>query len=256
MTVVVTPLHWYYSESHLLDVVAAMRELGPPRIRAFLDLESGAWLAREGTHRLRAALLLELAPVLVPIRWWRTRSALERARFAALERGHVFARVQVRPRDRDGRDSLALVSDLASEPSRAAPRPRRLAPPSVSATTHLSPPVHGPEVVRSVGSRGAPGILDEASPPAAPGTACAPLASMDNYKIRHSHGQVDGGLSSYEDARAAVRAVYGADAAIGGYGGDLEDGGEASLCWQSDVPEADRDGSRACCEIRRVEVQS
>lgn len=92
---VVAPLHRYYSPPHLMEVVRAMRTLGPPRLRAFLDEHTGAWLAAEGTHRLRAARLLGVAPVLVPIRWWRTRAALARARFAAIEYGHAFPRVEV-----------------------------------------------------------------------------------------------------------------------------------------------------------------
>lgn len=92
---IVTPLHAHFSPAHLADVIQAMRKLGPPRIRAHHDASSGAWLALEGTHRLRAALVLGLAPVMVPVRWPRSQMALERARFAAVERGHVFARVEV-----------------------------------------------------------------------------------------------------------------------------------------------------------------
>jgi hypothetical protein len=51
---------------------------------------------REGTHRLRAAKALGLAPVIVPVPWRKTRAALERAGFAAIQRGHVFARIEVR----------------------------------------------------------------------------------------------------------------------------------------------------------------
>lgn len=71
------------------------RRLGPPRIRAHRDTASGVWLAAEGTHRLRAARLLGLAPVLIPVPWWRSPRSLERARFAAIEYGHAFPRVEV-----------------------------------------------------------------------------------------------------------------------------------------------------------------
>lgn len=91
--VIVTPLHWYYSEEHLLHVTLEMSRLGPPRIRAHLS--DGIWYAREGTHRLRAALHLGIAPILVPVPWWKSRSSLERAFFAAALRGHVFDRVIV-----------------------------------------------------------------------------------------------------------------------------------------------------------------
>lgn len=92
---IVTPLHHHYSSIRLADVLEKMRHLGAPRIHACHDPESGFWFALEGTHRLRAALALDLAPVLVQVRWPRSRAAMERARFAALERGHVFARVVV-----------------------------------------------------------------------------------------------------------------------------------------------------------------
>lgn len=94
-SVIVTPLHEHFSPSHLIDVVATMRRLGPPRIRAYFDPQSGAWFAQEGTHRLRAAMLLGVAPVMVPVRWPRSRAALERARYAAVQRGHAFNRVLV-----------------------------------------------------------------------------------------------------------------------------------------------------------------
>lgn len=95
MSTIVTPLHAYYSPAHLDVVVDKMRRLGPPRIRASFDLVSGSWFALEGTHRLRAALALGLAPVLVRTRWPRGCAALERARYAAIIRGHTFERVEV-----------------------------------------------------------------------------------------------------------------------------------------------------------------
>lgn len=93
--IVVTPLHAYFSPCHLAHVVEEMRRLGPPRIRAYHDVSSGAWYALEGTHRLRAAMELGLAPVMVAVPWPRSAEALRRARFAAVERGHVFSRVEV-----------------------------------------------------------------------------------------------------------------------------------------------------------------
>lgn len=67
----------------------------PPRIRAYYDSVSGAWMAQEGTHRLRAARLLGMVPVMVPVRWPRSSKALARARFAAFLRGHDFERVEI-----------------------------------------------------------------------------------------------------------------------------------------------------------------
>lgn len=95
--VIVAPLHRYFSPDHLVDVIGEMRRRGAPTLRAYFDASSGAWLAREGTHRLRAAFLLRVAPVLISITWWRSGAALERARFAAIEYGYAFHRVQVTP---------------------------------------------------------------------------------------------------------------------------------------------------------------
>jgi len=72
--------------------------------------------------------------------------------------------------------------------------------------------------------------------------------TVTTYKIKHSHGQTETGIDSYEDAVARVQSVYGADVEIG-HSGDIEDFGERTLCWSTTIPEADRDGSRACCSI-------
>jgi hypothetical protein len=93
--IVVTPLHAHYSPARLERVLDEMRRRGAPWIRAHFDEPSGAWFTFEGTHRLRAALALGLAPVLVPLRWPRSQPALARARFAARTRGHAFPRVDV-----------------------------------------------------------------------------------------------------------------------------------------------------------------
>ncbi len=93
---IISPLHRHFSPEHLAHVIGEMRRRGSPVIRAHFDASSGAWLAREGTHRLRAAFLLGLAPALVPIAWWRGRPALERARFAAIEYGYSFPAIRTR----------------------------------------------------------------------------------------------------------------------------------------------------------------
>lgn len=95
--IIVCPLHEYFRPAHLEHVIREMRSRGAPVLRGTLDPVSGAWLMREGTHRLRAAKVLGIAPVLVFVPWRKTRAALERARFAAVQRGHVFERVVVRP---------------------------------------------------------------------------------------------------------------------------------------------------------------
>lgn len=93
--VIVTPPHEHHDPAHLEHVIGQMRRLGPPVLRAHQDPETGVWLCREGTHRLRAAQALGLAPVLRPIRWWRGRQSLQRARYAAAEYGHRFPAVVV-----------------------------------------------------------------------------------------------------------------------------------------------------------------
>jgi hypothetical protein len=92
---VVSPLHRHYSPAHLDHVAAQMRQLGAPRLRGYHDATSGCWLLAEGTHRIRAAKLLGLAPVLIPVPWWRSQAALDRARFAAAEYGYLFPVVKV-----------------------------------------------------------------------------------------------------------------------------------------------------------------
>lgn len=68
-----------------------------------------------------------------------------------------------------------------------------------------------------------------------------------SYKIKHAHGTIDGGYATYEEAIAAVRAVY-RSAAIG-HDGDIAQGGERTLCWIDDETADDDDGRRACCVI-------
>ena len=98
---VVCTLHWYYSPAHLEEVLAEMRSRGAPTLRGHFDREAGIFLLREGTHRIRAAHELGLAPHLVEIPWWRSRQSLISARFAAARRGltfpHVHLDTRVRP---------------------------------------------------------------------------------------------------------------------------------------------------------------
>ena len=92
--IVVNPLHHYYRPLHLDHVIAEMRRRGPPVLRAHFDGE--IWHAREGTHRLRAAKFLGLTPVLVPVKWPKSRASLDRARFSAPMTAHMFERVETR----------------------------------------------------------------------------------------------------------------------------------------------------------------
>lgn len=88
--IVVAPLHRHFTPRHLDHVAAEMRQLGAPRIRGHFDEPSGCWLASEGTHRLRVAFALGIAPIMVGIGWWRSLAALGRARSAAIEYGYLF----------------------------------------------------------------------------------------------------------------------------------------------------------------------
>lgn len=51
------------------SVVAEMRQLGAPRVRAVWDDANAIWHAAEGTHRLTAAAQLGLIPTIVEISW-------------------------------------------------------------------------------------------------------------------------------------------------------------------------------------------
>jgi hypothetical protein len=93
--VLVNPLHEYFRQTHLDLVVERMKVLGPPRIRAHFDGE--IWHATEGTHRLRAARILGIVPMLIPVPWTKSRKALRNARFAAMLRAHSFDRVDILP---------------------------------------------------------------------------------------------------------------------------------------------------------------
>jgi hypothetical protein len=97
MSVRVTPLHEHYSEPHLQHVKTEMQRLGPPKLRGYFDPVTDTWYMREGTHRLRAAKALGIAPVLVSIPWWRSRKSLERARHAARRTAHLFDRIESNP---------------------------------------------------------------------------------------------------------------------------------------------------------------
>jgi hypothetical protein len=91
--VTVCTLHWYYRDGHLAMVRELMGHMGPPVLRGFLDRTSGAIMLAEGTHRIRAAHSLGMVPVIRSVPWWRGRRSLERARYAAKDRGLLFERV-------------------------------------------------------------------------------------------------------------------------------------------------------------------
>lgn len=95
-SIIVNPPHWYYRPDHLTHVIAEMQRRGAPVLRAAWDKDACVWHAREGTHRLRAAKALGLAPILIPVRWHCSPNGRQRARFAAQRSGHLFDLVEVR----------------------------------------------------------------------------------------------------------------------------------------------------------------
>ena len=69
-----------------------------------------------------------------------------------------------------------------------------------------------------------------------------------SYRIKHSHGLVESGFKSHDDAATAVRSVYGDDIVIG-HDGDISMGGQRTLCWPTEKAAQNDDGARACCSI-------
>lgn len=59
--------HNHYSEEHLEDVKNKMEALGAPKIKAIWVEEFDCWQATEGCHRIRAAKILGLTPVIIDI---------------------------------------------------------------------------------------------------------------------------------------------------------------------------------------------
>lgn len=74
---------------------------------------------------------------------------------------------------------------------------------------------------------------------------------MAHYSIKHSHGQTESDIGTYEAAVERVRSVYGSDCEIG-HDGDISEGGEKTLVWRDAKAAEDDDGSRAVCAIRAV----
>ena len=61
--------HRHYDQQHLERVEEEMRALGAPALRGAWVECWGAWVALEGTHRLRAAHALGLTPEMVPVEY-------------------------------------------------------------------------------------------------------------------------------------------------------------------------------------------
>ena len=62
-------IHTDYRQSHLEGVIAQMKYLGPPVIRAIWCEERQFWIALEGCHRCRAAAILGLDPIIQPVEY-------------------------------------------------------------------------------------------------------------------------------------------------------------------------------------------
>jgi len=69
------------------------------------------------------------------------------------------------------------------------------------------------------------------------------------FTITHTVGRPEG-HDTYEAAVAAARREYG-DCAVIGHDGDLEDGGDRTLCWSNDDDAENDDGANAVAVIRR-----
>jgi hypothetical protein len=60
-------MHNHYRPEHVDEVVEIMRTLGAPEIRAIWNPVHEMWMAVEGCHRLRAAKVLGLTPIIIDI---------------------------------------------------------------------------------------------------------------------------------------------------------------------------------------------
>ena len=61
--------HDHFDASHLAAVKAEMQDLGTPTIKAVWMEAYNAWVALEGSHRIRAAAALGLVPEIEEIEW-------------------------------------------------------------------------------------------------------------------------------------------------------------------------------------------
>ena len=68
-----------------------------------------------------------------------------------------------------------------------------------------------------------------------------------SYRIDWANGNSDS-ADTYSEAQEIVLAAY-PDAEIG-HDGDLEGGGDRTLCWSDEESSVDDDGARAVCSIR------
>ena len=68
MTSIILP-HDHFDAAHLETVKTEMTKLGAPTIKAVWMESYGAWVALEGSHRIRAAKALGLTPEIEEVEW-------------------------------------------------------------------------------------------------------------------------------------------------------------------------------------------
>lgn len=69
------------------------------------------------------------------------------------------------------------------------------------------------------------------------------------YTISWSDGREDDGIETYQEACTLVTAEY--EDALIGHDGDLEGGGDRTLCWADEASSINDPGVNAVAEIRR-----
>ena len=62
-------VHNHFSAEHLAAVIEQMKTLGAPEIHAVWNACADQWVALEGSHRIRAAKKLGLAPVIIEVEY-------------------------------------------------------------------------------------------------------------------------------------------------------------------------------------------
>ncbi len=74
------------------------------------------------------------------------------------------------------------------------------------------------------------------------------------YEIRWTGGLIERDFGTYAKAIEWVLLDY--EDAVIGHSGDLQDGGDRTLCWRTEDDAANDDGQRAVCSIHRMQVDA
>ena len=84
--------------------------------------------------------------------------------------------------------------------------------------------------------------------------------TTERYMVMYTDGRVVSGLQSYEEACEEVRQeapsgqrAAGTSRMVIGHSGDLEDGGDRTLCWMDTQLAENDDGAKAVAEITRAD---